>query len=96
MLYRRLIELRRQRAGLSVGAYLPLQAPAELLAYLRSFGEERYLVVLNLGHRSHLFMSAEAVGEVVVGTDRAREGERVDGRVALMGDDGLVIQLNRL
>ncbi len=94
LLYHRLIELRRREAALTIGEYVPLQAPAEVLAYIRRHGQRRYLVVLNLGHRSHLFVAAEAVGKVAIATDRAREGERIDGRVALVGDDGLVLSLD--
>ncbi|HEY3667739.1 MAG TPA: alpha-amylase family glycosyl hydrolase [Polyangiaceae bacterium] len=91
-LYRRLIELRRKEPALNMGEYRPVRAAQDLLVYLRHHAGQSYLVVLNLGHRSHLFIAPEAVGEVVLATDRAREGERVNGRVVLTGDDGLVLR----
>jgi alpha-glucosidase len=93
-LYRRLIELRQREPALHEGDYVPVACQGEVLAYLRQAENRRWLIVLNLGHHSHLFELPEARGQVVVATDRSREGERLSGRVALLGDDGLVIRLD--
>jgi hypothetical protein len=54
----------------------------------------RFLILLNLGHAPHLVDLAGLTGKVVVATDAAREGEVLDKRAALLGDDGLVILLD--
>jgi alpha-glucosidase len=94
MLYRRLVELRRKSKALSVGSYTPMLADGDLLAYLREAEGERYLIVLNLGHRPYQF-SLENVGsgEIVIATERAREGRHVSHRLLMTGDDGVVIRL---
>ncbi len=93
-LYRRLIELRRTEPALHVGSYTPVATEADVLSYIREQDGRRFLIVLNLGHFSHLFSREDTLGTVVIATDRAREGESINQRVALTGDDGLVILLN--
>ncbi len=94
-LYRRLLELRRQHSALSIGLYRPLPSDADVIAYVREHGEERFLCVLNLGHRPQSF-SLENVGggEIVAGSERGREGQRVSGWLRLTGDDGVVVKLD--
>jgi alpha-glucosidase len=93
-LYRRLIALRRAEPALSVGTYKPVVAQGQLIAYLREAGEHRFLVVLNLGSRpAHLPLTDIGEGEIVVGTDVRRQGERVTGRLVMLGDDGVVVRL---
>ncbi|MEO7241560.1 MAG: alpha-amylase family glycosyl hydrolase, partial [Variovorax sp.] len=48
-LYRRLLALRRQRASLNQGAWEPVAAAGDVLAYTRIDGDERTLIVLNFG-----------------------------------------------
>jgi alpha-glucosidase len=48
-LYHDLLALRRSRSALSVGDWLPIDCSGNLLAYERRHGDERILVVLNLG-----------------------------------------------
>jgi alpha-glucosidase len=94
--YRRLIALRRAEPAISVGTYTPLNVEGDLLAYKREARGRRFLVVLNLGHRpAQLSLSeSDASGEVVLATERRRQGERVEGRVNLMGDDAVVVRLD--
>lgn len=94
-LYRRLISLRREEPALAVGAWEPVEAEGEVLAYLRHEGEDRFLVVLNLGACPTSLDAREASdgGTVVLGTRRGREGETVRGRVDLAGDEGVVVRL---
>ena len=93
-LYRRLIALRRAEPALSVGSYKPLMAQGQLLAYLREAGDQRFLVVLNLGSRpGHLPLEGIGEGELVISTDARREGERVTGRLVMLGDDAVVVRL---
>ncbi|HET9956069.1 MAG TPA: alpha-amylase family glycosyl hydrolase [Polyangiaceae bacterium] len=93
-LYRRLIELRRNSPALCVGSYTPLVTQGQLLAYLREAGNERFLVVLNLGHGPQQFrLDNFGEAEVVVSTDTAREGQRVKDVLRMVGDDGFVLRL---
>jgi alpha-glucosidase len=48
-LHRRLLALRRDSPALAAGAYEPVQADGDVLAYLRTGGDGRWLVALNLG-----------------------------------------------
>ncbi len=96
-LYRRLLALRRAEAALSVGSFAPVPGPDEWIAYLRQAGGRRFLVALNLGHRPGL-LSLEHLrccGRVALATDASREGERVEERLVLTGDDGVVVELDR-
>jgi alpha-glucosidase len=95
-LYRRLITLRKREAALSVGSYTPLSVDGDLLAYKREAAGKRFLVALNMGHGPRQIELAEpdAGGSVAVATERHRDGERVERRVVLNGDDGLVIRLD--
>jgi len=93
-LYRRLITLRRSSPALSLGSYTPLVTEGDLIAYLRESADERYLIVLNLGHRPHSFaLDHVGDGEIVIATELERESESVSGRLRLTGDDGFLIRL---
>ena len=91
-LYRRLLELRRGEAALEVGRFVPLAADGDVLAWAREAGEDRFLVALNLGPAPAEFAGAPE-GTVVLGTHPGREGEPVAGRIALRGDEGVVVKL---
>jgi alpha-glucosidase len=93
-LYRRLIELRRSEAALSVGSYAPVPAEGDLLAYLREYEGRRLLVALTLGEEPARLDIAGLEGEVLLALDRDRVGERIAGGVDLRGDDALVIALD--
>jgi glycosidase len=80
--YRRLIHLRSREPALwAGGSFLPLEAQGrEMLAYLRARGEERILVVVNLGDQP------AAPSSLSVGTTVLGEGEY---RLAdLLGEPG--------
>jgi alpha-glucosidase len=74
-LYRSLLALRRQHAALAVGDWLPVECAACLLAYERRHGDERLLVVLNLGDTPQGFAIPEwAEGlSVVLSTQGGRD-----------------------
>jgi len=85
---RDLIALRREAADLRSGAYAPLPAPAGVWAYRRGDG---HAVVLNLS-------GAEATidglaGTVALATDRARDGEALEGALTLAPSQGAVVKL---
>jgi alpha-glucosidase len=94
-LYRRLIALRRQEPALVVGSYRPVVAEPEVVAYVREHAGRRWLVALNLSSTEKQLSldAADGQGEIVVATERKREGERLGSEIRLAADDGLVIRL---
>jgi alpha-glucosidase len=85
-LCRDLIALRRARKDLHSGTYEALETPDGMWAWRR--GKET-IVVLNHGDtRSMLSIDA---GEILLGTERGRAGERVDGAVGLDPWEAVVI-----
>jgi alpha-glucosidase len=94
-LYRRLIALRRATPALEVGAYAPVAASGDVLAYLREGAGRRFLVALNLGQHLQTFDMGglEAHGRIVLSSGLDREGEEVIGTFALRGDEGVIVEL---
>jgi alpha-glucosidase len=93
--YRRLLALRRAEPALAVGSFAPVPGPEDWVVYVRQEGERRFLVALNLGHRPGLLpLENVGTGRVVLATDAVREGDRVDGRLILTGDDGVLVALD--
>jgi alpha-glucosidase len=85
-LCRDLIALRREDTGLRTGGYAQVAAPAGAWAFRRGDGA---LVALNLGSQP---VSVEgATGTIAVGTSRARDGEHVEGALALGPYEGAVV-----
>jgi alpha-glucosidase len=85
-LCRDLIALRRGDTGLRTGRYAQVPAAPGAWAFRRGDGA---LVALNLGSAP---VGVEgATGTIAVGTDRARDGERVDGALALGPYEGAVV-----
>jgi alpha-glucosidase len=94
-LYRRLLALRRSEAALHSGDFIPLPPTGDLLPYLREFDGTRILVVLNMGGEEVTYRSewVDVRGRICAATGLAREDERVEGHVALEGNEAVVIQL---
>jgi alpha-glucosidase len=86
-LCRDLIALRREAADLRTGAYAEVRASDDVWVYRRGDG---FLVALNLGDAG---TSVPAHGAVAIGTDRSRDGEPVDGTLALGPREGAVVRL---
>lgn len=95
-LYRKLIELRRREAALSIGSYAPVAAHGDVLAYIREHAGRRFFVALNLSHRPGRVASDRIAldGVVRTGTNPAHEGRRVGGEVTLDGDEAIVVELD--
>ena len=89
-LYRRHIELRRDNSVLTRGAIDAVGIQEDILKYERSQGDERLVIVLNLGHErarvSHLS------GRILLSTYLDRAGEDVDASLSLRGDEGIIVQ----
>ncbi len=95
-LYRRLLELRRTRAG-ALGRYLRARSrpAATLLAYLREHDGRRLGVVLNLGSApAGWVVPDEATGGRPFLTASGRPFERsLDGQVEIPADEAIVFEL---
>lgn len=94
-LYRRLIELRRIEAALSVGEISPLPTKNDLMAYVRKTEERRLLIVLNLGASSRTFNMAElrSRGRPLLSTHLDRKPEIFVDALRLRADEGVIVEL---
>ncbi|HEY3724227.1 MAG TPA: alpha-amylase family glycosyl hydrolase [Acidimicrobiia bacterium] len=90
-LCRDLIGLRDALPDLRAGAYASLDGPDGVLTYGRG---ERTVIALNLGAEAETV--ADVTGIVRVGTRRARDGERVDGKLTLEPGEGAIVLLDVL
>ncbi len=95
-LHRRLIELRRREPALALGDYTPAGLAGEVMAYVRQAEGRRFLVALNLGHAPGLLEPERLAccGTVVLSTCPGHEGGRIEGRIELDGDEGIVVALD--
>ena len=95
-LHRRLLALRRAQPALSVGSYTPVPTTGTVVSYVREHDGARFLVALNLSHAPTMIEPANPVvkGEIACATYVGREGARVDGRILLAGDEGVVVRLD--
>ena len=85
-LCRDLIALRRAREDLHSGAYAAIETPGGLWAWRRGTGT---VVVVNHGEAPATL--SLGTGEVLIGTNRERAGERVDGAVRLEPWEAVVV-----
>jgi alpha-glucosidase len=96
-LHRRLLRLRRQTPALVTGAFHPVKADGDVLAYLRADpAGGRWLVALNLGSSpARLAVPGPSpAGRVALSTSPGRDGQPVGGSLALGGDGGVIVQLD--
>lgn len=91
-LHRALLDLRRREPALSVGGWAPVDAEGDVLAWLRTHGDSRFLVALNLG-AGPATLGFGGAGQVVLST-LAGAADRVDGSIALRGDEGVIVRLD--
>jgi alpha-glucosidase len=86
-LVRDLIALRRSEPDLLAGEYAEVRASDGVWVYRRG---ERHLVALNCGNEES---EVPVTGSVVIATRRSRDGEAVDGTLALGGREGAIVRL---
>lgn len=91
-LYHALLALRGSREALSIGGYEPVSTEGDVLAYRREHGDDRLLVVLNLGSKPREF-TGNIEGTVLLSCHGDRKAEWIDGDVRLEPDQGLIIEL---
>jgi alpha-glucosidase len=95
-LYKTLIELRQKEPSLMTGTYRPIFSDNQMIAYIRQTeGQTGFLIVLNLTHRPCYFApgTIRFRGTVVVDTFAEQIDERVQDKIDLSGDEGLVVRL---
>jgi alpha-glucosidase len=95
-LYRKLLQLRRKHAALSLGGYQPVATTGDLLAYIRKDGNERFLVALNLGGEPHSLSVAVLgfAGSTVLSTYMDRENEPETTDFGLRAHEGIIVRLS--
>lgn len=97
-LYRRLIELRQQEPSLMHGIYKPVHFDSSAIAYIRQESNApAFLIILNLSHGPCYFNPSgiEFCGIIELATAPELEGLRVENKVNLSGDEGVVIRLEK-
>jgi alpha-glucosidase len=97
-LYRRLIGLRRGNRAFTLGSYATVAAAGPLLAFLRTHGDQRFLVALNLSdHECALPRQAwprvDETGTVALSTHCDRTGETVRAGGELRANEGVIVTL---
>jgi len=85
-LVRDLLALRRRTPDLHGGDYHPLTVDGPGWAWRRGDG---HVVAVGMGDGTTVLEGVS--GRVLVGTDRARDGARVPGRLVLSGWEGVVV-----
>lgn len=94
-LYRRLIALRMQSTALRRGDYRRHPAADErCLVYTRNAAGDRKLVALNFTDEPCELVVPER-GTVALSTTAGRDGMRLDGRLQLTADEGVVVDVQR-
>jgi alpha-glucosidase len=95
-LHRRLLDLRRSEPALQIGDYATAAIEGDAFAFVREHEGRRFLTALNLGDEpAALRPERELRGRVMVGTNRRREGDQVDGVVELAPNEGVVVLLEK-
>jgi alpha-glucosidase len=95
--YKALIELRRREAALHVGNYESIFSDRQIIAYLREAADNRFLIVLNLTHRPSFFnpQTFKFQGKIELSTEPERHGAVVTDTIALSGDEGVMVRLEK-
>jgi hypothetical protein len=79
----------RETPDLSLGSYATIAAPVDVWAWRRG---EQHAVFVNCYDGD--VAVGDVAGRVVIGTDRARDGETITGSLHLGGWEGLVVDLD--
>ena len=94
-LYKRLIELRKQRPALTWGSFELIAAKDDLLVYRRRAGDGSLLIALNLGSEPAALASdvIELRGSILLSTFLDRDGEAISGSLDLRGNEGVISEI---
>jgi alpha-glucosidase len=95
-LYRQLLSVRRKQPALAVGAYYPVAAAGNVLAYERVLGVFRTLVVLNLGAITADITLPNKTNSatILLSTEPCRDGLAQFGTLTLKGHEGVILELD--
>jgi len=96
-LHRQLIALRRRSPALVTGEYRSVDTRGPVLAYVRSLGEQAFLIALNLNDLPRRLELPPDIGPGVVeiSTRDPRDRRATGSTIELGADEGLVIRLER-
>jgi len=90
-LYRRLVELRRHNSALTRGAINAIRIQGNVLLYERSHGDDRTVIILNLGHEPACV--SHTPGRLLLSTYLDRDGNDVVGDASLRADEGIMVEV---
>jgi alpha-glucosidase len=93
-LYHRLLALRKSHAALRIGHYLPDVLDERALIYVREADDERLLAALNFTETPIEITPRRGAGRLLISSHLDREGNRVGPKVALRGNEGVLIVLD--
>jgi alpha-glucosidase len=91
-LYRRLLALRFESPALNVGDFDLVEAAAGYLVFDRRADGEHLRVIVNMADDLRSFDVPP--GRLELATTRSHEGEQVDGRCAVGGNEAVVLRLD--
>ncbi|WP_407167510.1 alpha-amylase family glycosyl hydrolase [Bradyrhizobium sp. ORS 111] len=94
-LYKALIALRKRMPQLVRGTYEPVAAHGDVLLYRRRSAEGAAVIALNLGTEPAAITSS-AIGfsnEILLSTLMDRQGEKIEGKLELRGNEGVILGL---
>ncbi|MDX2163514.1 MAG: alpha-amylase family glycosyl hydrolase [bacterium] len=90
-LYRALIVLRRVNPVLTLGRYIPLDAPDDVLMYARRHGDSEIVVALNFTHAEKP-ITLDRGGKLVLSTHLDRAEQPIFSAYTLRPNEGIVIE----
>lgn len=93
--YKNLLDLRRREPALNVGNYRSVFSDKQVLAYVREWNTDRFLIVLNMTHRPCTFSPSNFSfeGTIELSTEPERNGAIVKDIMTISGDEGAIIRL---
>ncbi len=92
-LYRKLIWYRKLHPSLAVGAYKSMDVTEEVFAYIRQYGDEKHMVILNFGSSqtqvdlpgpARIVLATHLHGTVIIGT----------GKISVDANQGVLLMLD--
>jgi alpha-glucosidase len=93
-LYRRLLDLRRSRASLTIGSYRTLEAQGDTLLFERHHGDDELIIALNLGRDPHTLALPGELGpwKLVLNT-RLDEASNIEPQqIVLRPNEGVILE----
>jgi alpha-glucosidase len=94
--YRRLLKFRQDEPAMQIGRYVPAGEHANMLAFFREHEGTRFLVAANLADHSGALViprHMNVAGRIALCTDERRIGEKIDHRIRLGPNEGIVARI---